>query len=778
MKKQFLAALLALVLVLGLVPANAFAAAPAKTGTLEIQPAQAPQPMALPEKPAETNGAYQITMEVTVGAEHGVAQLYASSADVGDYVTVYLNPNPGYVANIRVNYDAYEYAPDMFYYCADTWVLVMGDGNVHLDVRFVEAEGTNHNISQTQSIRGQAGEGGLVQKTAAQAKPNESVLFKITPHDNYQFESAYAVDSNGDEYNVPVVSEDGYVVYLELIMPDADVTVYVNFNYRGPFAFHVNLNGVAFAEQEYYEDNTAKVHLLARNSAFAGGAQATEVVDVKVELKQGYKLKSIECADAELVPNGNNAWTFVMPNHEVSLVVVTEPDAYPVSVVLDSPLGGTASVDVSSAVPGQTVTVTCAPEAGYRVARILGAAVTGLGNNTYCFAMPAQAVELHVLFLREDNPFLDVTEERFYYDSVMWAVEQDITNGITESTFEPLTVCNRAQVVTFLWRAAGSPKPTSTVSPFSDVPMGTWYTDAVLWAVENGITNGMGDGTFGVELPCNRAQVVTFLHRAEGKPAPTTTQHTFTDLPAESWYTEAVLWAVENGVTTGATATTFDPNGQCMRAVVVTFLYRTAQLPEAEPLVSDARYALLRAEDATVYGCYHLPKLNVVGAEAFNKTLNLELNAIIDEGQELLMGLHYTWNTEDNVVAILSQLKLDWDMKVFYGHYADIATGTALTKADLLAACGLDEETFAAACQEAMLTWLTAQYADSPLFEELKASTLTEENIAACIPFLDENGEVCIAANIASPAGADSYWHLLDLDGNALPYLTCNETHE
>jgi hypothetical protein len=192
-------------------------------------------------------------------------------------------------------------------------------------------------------------------------------------------------------------------------------------------------------------------------------------------------------------------------------------------------------------------------------------------------------VELKVLFLRRDNPFLDVNETQFYHDSVLWAVENGITNGVDETHFDPMGVCNRAQVVTLLWRAAGSPVRGRAENPFTDVPDGVWYADAVLWAVENGITNGVSADRFAPDEVCNRAQVVTFLHRAGGSPDPELEENPFSDVDQRSWYADPVLWALEKGVTTGASDTTFNPNGQCLRAQVVTFLYRADQIPEPEP---------------------------------------------------------------------------------------------------------------------------------------------------------------------------------------------------
>ncbi len=171
-------------------------------------------------------------------------------------------------------------------------------------------------------------------------------------------------------------------------------------------------------------------------------------------------------------------------------------------------------------------------------------------------------------------PFFDVELAEWYTEPVIWAVEHGITNGMTPFTFEPETVCTREQVVTFLWRAAGCPEPTITECPFTDVKLGRWYTDPILWAVEKGITNGMTETEFGFGEPCDRAAVVTFLWRANGSPKAQSSRNPFKDVKTSSWYGEAVLWAVENGITDGMSPTTFEPETECTRAHIVTFLYR------------------------------------------------------------------------------------------------------------------------------------------------------------------------------------------------------------
>ena len=172
------------------------------------------------------------------------------------------------------------------------------------------------------------------------------------------------------------------------------------------------------------------------------------------------------------------------------------------------------------------------------------------------------------------NPFEDVSEGDYFYDPVMWAVQEGITTGTTPTTFSPAAPCQRAQALTFLWRAMGEPEPESTFNPFTDVEEGDFFYKAVLWAVENGITKGVSDTEFAPYATCNRAHVVTFLYRTLGEPEVLTAENPFADVKEGDFFYDAVLWAVENGVTNGVTADSFAPANDCLRAHVVTFLYR------------------------------------------------------------------------------------------------------------------------------------------------------------------------------------------------------------
>ena len=169
--------------------------------------------------------------------------------------------------------------------------------------------------------------------------------------------------------------------------------------------------------------------------------------------------------------------------------------------------------------------------------------------------------------------FYDVPAGEYYAAPVTWALENGITNGTGDFQFSPASPCTRGQVVTFLWRAAGSPEPKSASNPFADVKSADYFYKAVLWAVEQGITNGMDLTHFGPDVPCTRAHVVTFLWRAHEKPA-AGTENPFRDVPAGAYYTDAVLWAVKQGVTNGMDATHFGPDNTCTRGQIVTFLYR------------------------------------------------------------------------------------------------------------------------------------------------------------------------------------------------------------
>ena len=247
------------------------------------------------------------------------------------------------------------------------------------------------------------------------------------------------------------------------------------------------------------------------------------------------------------------------------------------------PENGSVTVDPERARSGSRVTVTVTPDSGYKLGELVVTdrdgkklELTDKGNGQYTFTMPSGKVEVAAEFVKEVevSPFADVATDAYYYDAVKWAVNKGITNGVSETLFGPDQACTRAQIVTFLWRAAGSPEPKSE-SSFADVAADAYYAKAVAWAVENGITKGTSETTFHPDETCTRAQGVTFLYRALGKLA--AAQAGFTDVAADSYYADAVNWAAENGVTKGISETLFGPDGSCTRAQIVTFLYRAYQ---------------------------------------------------------------------------------------------------------------------------------------------------------------------------------------------------------
>ena len=227
---------------------------------------------------------------------------------------------------------------------------------------------------------------------------------------------------------------------------------------------------------------------------------------------------------------------------------------------------------------GRDRTFTITPDKGYAISnvKIDGKSIGAV--KSYTFENVSRTHTIEVIFMKANgNPqtgvFVDVATGSYYEDAVDWAVENGITKGTDDTHFSPDGICTRAQAVTFLWRTAGSPKPETRAMPFTDVPVGSYYYDAVLWAVENGITKGTSDTTFSPNMTCSRAQIVAFLWRSEKSPA-AGTANPFADVKSTAYYADAVLWAVKENITKGTTSTTFSPNADCTRAQIVTFLWR------------------------------------------------------------------------------------------------------------------------------------------------------------------------------------------------------------
>ena len=255
------------------------------------------------------------------------------------------------------------------------------------------------------------------------------------------------------------------------------------------------------------------------------------------------------------------------------------------SVTVDKTENGSVTVSPKSASKGDTVTVTVKPDSGYVLETLTVTDKNGneltlkdKGDGKYTFTMPAGKVEVKATFMEDNsmlNFFYDVPNGAYFYEAVKWAVENGITTGVGNDLFAPEQPCTRAQIVTFLWRAAGSPEPKGAASGMSDVVSGSYYEKAVAWAIENGITTGTTATTFSPNATCTRGQSVTFLHRALKGTASGSAN--FTDVKSDAFYADAVNWAVASDVTNGTSNTTFSPNADCTRAEIVTFLYRAYQ---------------------------------------------------------------------------------------------------------------------------------------------------------------------------------------------------------
>lgn len=331
----------------------------------------------------------------------------------------------------------------------------------------------------------------------------------------------------------------------------------------------------------------------AQNSG-AGSYAAGNVVTVRAGSRSGYTFNGWTSGSNVVFDDPNAAeTTFTMPDSSVTVTANWSRDggssssgrddsdpSYAVGIP-DKTENGSVSVSPKNASQGDRVTVTVKPDAGYELdsLKVLDKngrelELTDKGDGRFTFIMPAGRVEVKAAFTEEVkiSPFRDVPTDAYYYEAVKWAQKKGITGGIGNDLFGPYQPCTRAQIVTFLWRAAGSPEPEGTAAGMTDVAAGSYYEKAVAWAIENGITTGTADGLFAPDAPCTRAQGMTFLFRAskasaDGAPA-------FSDVAADAYYAEAVKWATDNGITNGTTDTTFRPGSGCTRAQIVTFLWR------------------------------------------------------------------------------------------------------------------------------------------------------------------------------------------------------------
>ncbi|MFR1422629.1 MAG: S-layer homology domain-containing protein, partial [Dysosmobacter sp.] len=325
----------------------------------------------------------------------------------------------------------------------------------------------------------------------------------------------------------------------------------------------------------------------------AGSYAAGSVVTVRAGSRSGYTFNGWTSGSNVVFDDPNaEETTFTMPDGSVTVTANWSRDGgssssgrddsdprYAVGIP-DKTENGSVSVSPKNASQGDRVTVTVKPDAGYELDSLKvfdkngkELELTDKGDGKFTFIMPAGRVEVKAAFTEEAkiSPFRDVPTDAYYYEAVKWAQKKGITGGIGDGLFGPNQPCTRAQIVTFLWRAAGSPVVNYAMD-LADVSGDAYYAEAVRWALSQGITTGTADGRFAPNAPCTRAQAVTFLFRAskasaDGAPA-------FSDVAADAYYAEAVKWATDNGITTGTTSSTFSPGSGCTRAQIVTFLWR------------------------------------------------------------------------------------------------------------------------------------------------------------------------------------------------------------
>ena len=337
---------------------------------------------------------------------------------------------------------------------------------------------------------------------------------------------------------------------------------------------------------------TAKYHNVTLTGAGtgatgAGSHAAGTTVNIYAGTKSGYTFNGWTSDDVTILSASSKNASFVMPDEAVTVKANwtyngggSGGGGY-TYYTIKATAGVNGSISPSGNVSvreGRDQTFTITPDKGYAVAKVLIDSKNVGAVKSYTFENVKKSHTIEVVFMKAGgNPqtgvFVDVATGSYYEDAVDWAVENGITQGTDDTHFSPDGICTRAQAVTFLWRAAGSPAAKSSAMPFTDVKSGSYYYDAVLWAVENGITKGTSATTFSPDQNCSRAQIVTFLWRSEKSPAAGTV-NPFTDVKSDAYYADAVLWAVKEDVTKGTTATTFSPDDNCTRAQIVTFIWR------------------------------------------------------------------------------------------------------------------------------------------------------------------------------------------------------------
>lgn len=488
---------------------------------------------------------YPVSLEI-VG--DGTAALSKNSAEAWDRVTVQAAPAEGWSLErvLLIAQDGTERE------ITERMGFNMPEGPVTVRAEF---------RAEPHSVTLDLGPGGEAVLSAQTAATGEEVSVSASPARGYRLQSIRVVPVNAlPEGGEPMdITDSG-----KFTMPACDVTVEVRFEAAPAYTLTLETEGEGVA-------------VLSAETAFEG-----DWITVAAMPAEGWRVNRLSCSqDGVLWLDFSYGRGFTMPAANVTVRVrfTKIVNGWPVNLELGE--GGTATISADYAVVGDTVTVS--PEAdaarGWELDKITWRTMEGEETDiteAKEFTMPAEAVTVKVSF-RRINPFEDNIKGKYYYNSVLWAYWHDprVTSGTDPTHFSPNKDCTREQIITFLYAAYGKPGHEETESPFSDVTPKKYFYHAVMWAVENGVTGGVEDGTkFGVGRPCTREQVVTFLWKAAGAPEPAGADCPFTDVKPGKYYYKAVLWAVENGVTGGMSATSFGVGKTCTRAQVVTFLYK------------------------------------------------------------------------------------------------------------------------------------------------------------------------------------------------------------
>ena len=402
-----------------------------------------------------------------------------------------------------------------------------------------------------------------------------------------------------DKLSIKHIKDNGTVEYYTGIVTETSGTKTLTFTTNGfsPFVISsavASIDGVMYptlaeavanvdsGKTIKLETDCAEAVTVSRTVAFT--LDANDHTHTGKIVSGSYTVEANAAVTSMAGYTGAFAFAYTAPSHSSSSGSSSYDPTYSVSTPSKTE-HGSVTVSPKSASKGDRVTVTVKPDSGYVLETLTVTdkngdelKLTDKGNGKYTFTMPAGKVEVKATFMEDNsmlNFFYDVPNGAYFYEAVKWAVKNGITTGVGNDLFAPEQPCTRAQIVTFLWRAAGSPEPKGTAAGMTDVVSGSYYEKAVAWAIENGITTGTTTSTFSPDATCTRAQSVTFLHRALKGTASGSTN--FTDVASDAFYADAVNWAVANNVTNGTSNTTFSPNADCTRAEIVTFLYRAYQ---------------------------------------------------------------------------------------------------------------------------------------------------------------------------------------------------------